>query len=309
MGTENTNGYTSTKVLVTGASGFIGSHLCARLTQLGAGVHAVSRQPRETDATITWHQGDLSDTAAVQDLFGSIRPDIVFHLASEVKGGRDLKLVMPTFNSNLLSTVNLLVAAAETGCKRIVMAGSLEEPAGEGSALVPSSPYAAAKAAASAYARMFHALYATPVALARIFMVYGPGQQDLLKLVPYVALSLLRGESPRLSSGQRPVDWIYVEDVVNGLLAMGLAPGIDGCTLDLGSGELVTTRRVVELLGEIVAAGVPLEFGTLPDRPLEQVRVANVADTARILGWKPGVSLRRGLEKTVEWCRHLGDGL
>lgn len=308
MGGATDSDYAGIRVLVTGASGFIGSRLCARLSSLGASIHAISRRPRTEHAAIAWHQGDLASDQVVRDLLAAVKPEIVFHLASEVKGGRDLKLVMPTFNANLLSTVHLLVAATETGCRRIVTAGSLEEPDGQERAVIPSSPYAAAKAAASAYARMFHALYQTPVVLARIFMVYGPGQQDLLKLVPYVALSLLRGESPRLSKGERPVDWIFVEDVVEGLLTMGLAPGIDGRTLDLGSGELVTTRRIVEILGEIVDAGIPLQFGALPDRPMEQVRVADVAATDRVLGWKPGVPLRSGLEQTVEWYRRrLGE--
>lgn len=296
--------YTGANVLVTGGSGFIGSMLCDRLRRQGAIVHAVSRQPRPArEHDIQWWQGDLADRETVQRLFASIRPERVFHLASAVTGGRDLKLVLPTFNANLLSTVNLLIAATEHGCRRVVVAGSLEEPDVQDHVVTPASPYAAAKWAASAYARMFHALYQTPVALARIFMVYGPGQQDLLKLVPYVTLSLLRGESPKLSSGQRPVDWVYVEDIVNGLLAMGMASGIDGGTVDLGSGELVTTREVVERLGDIIDAGAVLEFGALPDRPFEQVRRADIEQTFRVLGWRPAIPLQQGLEQTVEWYR------
>ena len=75
---------------------------------------------------------------------------------------------------------------------------------------------------------MFHALYKLPVVIARVFMVYGPAQQDLTKLVPYVILSILRGETPKISSGGRPVDWIYVSDVVDGFMALAERPGIDG---------------------------------------------------------------------------------
>jgi nucleoside-diphosphate-sugar epimerase len=90
------------------------------------------------------------------------------------------------------------------------------------------SPYAAAKFAASAYGRMFHALYHTPVTILRLFMVYGPGQQDLRKLVPYVTLALLKGEMPRVSSGVREVDRIYVDDVAAGYLAAATATGVEG---------------------------------------------------------------------------------
>lgn len=304
--------FSGAKVLVTGASGFIGSLLCDRLCHLGADVNAISRHPRHAgDAQkINWWQGDLSSQETVDGLFTKLRPDIVFHLASEVVGSREARVVLPTFNANLLSSVNILVAASAHQCKRIVTAGSLEEPDEMDSAVaVPGSPYAAAKWAASGYARMFHALYQTPVAIARLFMVYGPGQRDLRKLVPYVTLALLRGEIPKLSSGQRPVDWIYVSDVVDGLLAIGLCPGVEGGTFNLGSGDLVTTRQVVEMLCEIVGAGVVPEFGAIPDRPMERIKQADVGKSRHVLGWEPAVSLRQGLEQTVAWYRmHLETG-
>ena len=238
-------------------------------------------------------------------LVDEVAPDFVFHLASHVYGSRDLSLVEPTFRDNLASTVNLLTALAERDCRRIVLAGSLEEP-GEGeTGAVPSSPYAASKFAASAYGRFFHALYGTPVTIARIFMVYGPGQRDLNKLVPYVALSLLRGESPGLTGGTREVDWIFVDDVVEGLAAMAGAPGSEGKTVDLGSGRLVTVRQIAETLAEIVGGPAEPSFGSLADRPMEQIRVADTAATLDRIGWGSGTSLREGLVRTVDWCREL----
>ncbi len=296
------------KVLVTGGSGFIGSILCDRLCSLGAEVHAISRITRSsTNTCIRWWEGDVADSGIVRDLFGEIKPDIVFHLASEVKGCRELDFVLPTLSGNLISSVNILVAATEIRCKRIVIAGSLEEPDIGDRAAIPSSPYAAAKWASSAYARMFHALYQTPVVVARLFMVYGPGQKDLKKLVPYVTLSLLRQEEPELSSGQRLVDWIYVDDVVSGLLAMGVVSDVDGYTIELGSGDLVTVRRVVETLGNIIDAGVQLNFGVLPERPMEQVRAADIENTYRMIGWRPVVSLEQGIKETINWYKRQNE--
>ena len=293
--------YNGKKVLVTGASGFIGQRLCRYLSEQHAEIHAISRLIRTTpEADIRWWQGDLADEERVEALFAAVKPDIVFHLASEVTGGRDLSLIMPTFRCNLMSAVNILVAAERNECQRVVMAGSLEEPDQDDINAVPCSPYAAAKWAANGYARMFHALYGTSVVIARLFMVYGPGQQDLRKLIPYVTLSLLRGEQPKLSSGRRPVDWIYVNDVVTGLLNLGHVPGVDGAVVDLGFGELVTTREVVETLRDIIGGPQP-EFGALPERPMERVKAADVGATYRMLGWKPAVPLREGLQKTVEW--------
>jgi nucleoside-diphosphate-sugar epimerase len=106
------------KALVTGASGFIGRHLCRRLEQTGVEVHAISRN-RQTTSTnaVQWWQGDMGDATTAQRLFSAIEPDTAFHLASHVTGSRDLAIVAPTFHSNLLSTVNLLTAATEVGCR------------------------------------------------------------------------------------------------------------------------------------------------------------------------------------------------
>jgi nucleoside-diphosphate-sugar epimerase len=263
-------------------------------------VYAVSRNPASAASDgVHWCQGGLEDLAVARRVFDVARPGLVFHLASHVAGARDLALVLPTFASNLASTVNLLTVAAERGCDRIVLTGSLEEPT-EPQA-VPSSPYAAAKHAASGYARMFHALFASPVILMRLFMVYGPAQADLRKLVPSVILSLLRGEPPRVSSGGREIDWIFVEDVVEALVAAAVAPGAVGKTLDVGSGHLVPIRSVVERLVHIVNPAVQPLFGAVPDRPLEQVRVADTAMTTSLTGWKPAIGLDEGLRRTVSW--------
>jgi nucleoside-diphosphate-sugar epimerase len=292
------------KVLVTGASGFIGTHLCGRLHQMGAEVHGVSRVVRAVEErSVRWWQGDLSDITIVQKLLSAIKPEVIFHLASHVAGAREVNRVLPTFASNLASTVNLLTVVTEVGCQRLVLAGSLEEPSADEVDAVPGSPYAAAKWASRAYARMFYDLYRTPVVIARIFMVYGPGQQDLRKLIPYVILSLLKGDPPQLSTGQRPVDWIYVADVVDGLMALAFTAGVEGCTIDLGSGILVPVRDVVEQIVQVVGTGVEPLFGAVPERPFEQIRVAETAQTHAKLGWRPTTSLKIGIEHTVAWYR------
>ena len=293
------------RILVTGASGFIGSHLCHRLVEDRAEVHAVYRTqiPAKEKDQLLWWQADLADLSAVRHLFREIRPDVIFHLASHVKGAPNLEHVLPTFHSNLESTINLLTLAAETGCRRVVLTGSLAEPDPQNGEFFPSAPYAAAKWASSGYARMFHALYKLPVVIARVFMVYGPAQQDLTKLIPYVTLSLLRGETPKITSGERLVDWVYVSDVVEGFVALGQAPGIDGATIDLGSGKLISIREIVQQLASVVDPKARAEFGALPDRPLEPTRLAKTAETFGKIGWEPQVSLREGLERTVDWYR------
>lgn len=298
--------FSGQRILVTGASGFLGTHLCDRLCKNGAEVHAVSRTLRTADTNgLQWWQGDLSDIATVRSLLSTIKPEVIFHLSGNVTGARNLDLVLSTFDSLLSTTVNLLTVAAEIGCRRIVLIGSLEEPEPGHTDAAPSSPYAAAKWACSAYGRMFHELYQVPTVIVRPFMTYGPGQ-DVRKIIPSVTLSLLQGQAPKLSSGQRQVDWIYVDDVIDGLLAAAQVSNVEGCTFDLGSGILIPIRAVVQQLVNLVDSGVEPLFGALPDRPLEQVRVANTDYSYAKLGWQPVTSLERGLALTVDWYRKQG---
>lgn len=301
-----------TKVLITGASGFIGQALTRRLSQAGAQVHGLYRRVRPVDtADGKWWQCDLTDPVATRHVVNSIRPEVVFHLASHVVGRRELPTVAPTLQSNFMSTVNLLTVLGDD-CRRIVLTGSMEEPSAAGADWpVPSSPYAAAKLAANAYGRMFHRLYGTPVVILRLFMVYGPGQQDLTKLIPYTILSLLNDRPPNVSSGRRHVDWVYVDDVVEAFVAAGVAPAaVNGGTFDIASGELVTVRTVVERLTQLINPSLRPQFGAAPDRAYEQEPTANLRPAAEQLHWRPRTPLTDGLARTVEWYRqHMTDGV
>jgi UDP-glucose 4-epimerase len=291
-------------VLVTGSSGFIGTHLCHRLLNCHARVHAISRESHRADSEhLHWWQADLRDISAIRRVFKTVQPEIVFHLASYVVGARELDVVLPTFYDNLASTVHLLTEAAAAGCGRIVLASSSEEPNTSDDSTFPCSPYAAAKWASSMYGRMFYQLFQTPVVMPRIFMTYGPNQKDAKKLVPFVICQLLRGQAPKLSSGRRLADWIYVDDVVEGLLRAAVTPGIEGCAFDLGSGSLVSVRGIVKQIAEIVGNRIEPAFDALPDRPFEQERAADTTFLSEKLGYQPGTSLKQGLEATVDWYR------
>ncbi|MFT3786195.1 MAG: NAD-dependent epimerase/dehydratase family protein [Tepidisphaeraceae bacterium] len=272
----------------------------ARVDRRGAEVHATSRRSAADVHGAQVHTCDLANADAVDRVISAVKPDFVFHLASHVYGSRDITHVLPSFEANLTSTIYLLHATAThaPSCKRFVLAGSLEEPDRGG---VPSSPYAASKLAASQYAKMFYQLYASPVTIARIFMAYGPAQRDEKKLVPYVTRSLLKGESPRLTSGTRPVDWVYVQDVADSLIACATTPGLEGQTVDIGTGQLTTVRSVVERISNLVGQGTPV-FGSVEDRTDEQVRAADPTVASRLLG-RPMVDVEEGLRRTVEWYR------
>lgn len=291
------------RVLVTGARGFIASRLCRRLTADGADVFGQSTKAITPRAGMSWRQIDLTDRAAVTALIRDVRPEVLFHLAGHVTGSPNVEHVGPTVDQNLISTINVLTAAVETVRCRVVLAGSMQEPPPDDSNGVLCSPYAASKWACTAYARMFHGLYQLPVSIARPFMVYGPGQWDSAKLLPYVVTSFLNGEAPRVSSGDRALDWVYVDDVVEGFLAVALSEFVDARTVDLGTGVLVSIREIIARVRRIIGSHVEAAFGAIPDRPLERPHAARVEETKRLIGWSASTSLDDGLRAAVDWYR------
>jgi len=290
------------RVLVTGANGFLGRHLVSRLRSASAEVHTVGRQPSSDVVPVECRWiANVADEREAREVVQRVTPDVVVHLGALTHAAPDLELVLPTFHSALASTVNLLTALTEQGCRRIVLAGSIEEPVG-GAEVRPASPYAAAKWAASAYGRMFHALYDAPVVIARLALTYGPGQLAR-KVIPSAILALLRGEAPQVSSGARAWDVVYVDDVIDAFVRLVEGRGPDGATIDVGTGRLTTLRSIVEQVAAIVAPTIMPAFGAVADRPLAEAHAADAVATEAMLDWRATTSLETGLRKTVDWYR------
>lgn len=294
------------KVLVTGATGFLGWHLCTLLVDLGAEVVGVSRSASRTKLP-PGVQADAINLNLVDDAIALVertRPDYIFHLAGLVTADRSPDLVLPMLFGNLVGTVHVLHAALKVACKRVVQLGSSEEIGsvdGE-SWIVPTSPYAAAKAAGSSYGRMFNRLYGLPVVIARPFLVYGPRQAGS-KLIPYTILSLLRGETPLLTSGGQVRDAIFVTDLVRGILYSALSDAAVGQTLDLGSGVSHSVREIVQVIVELMGSKISPQFDKVPQRSEEQRHVADIARTREIIAWEPRWQLKDGLRETIAWYR------
>lgn len=292
------------RVLVTGASGFIGRHLTARLVAGGAEVATLGRTAAGPQPLLPQHVADVGDSEAVMAALVASRPDVVVHLAGHVTGTRDASAVMPTAEANLIGTIHLLTAAVSSGLRpRIVLAGSMEEPDGAVGHAVPQSPYAAAKWASAGYVRMFEALYGLDVVHLRLFMTYGPGPQDERRLVPFVVRALLDGRRPQLSSGTRRVDWVYVGDVVDALVAAVVAERPGATPIDIGSGERESVRALVERIAKMLGRGDLVRFGEVEDRPMECEPQADLTMARLRLGWRPRTPLESGLRAVVAWSR------
>jgi nucleoside-diphosphate-sugar epimerase len=293
---------TDETALVTGAGGFLGTCLMSRLAATGVRAIGSSRRPPapgSVPADAEWRLCDVEDAEAVQRLVREVRPTTVFHLASQVRGTRELAAVLPMFRANLASTVYLLAAASEAGCRRVVLAASMEELPVDQPARFP---YAIAKRAATEYGRFFQNTYGLSVVSARIGMAYGAGQRDIAKLVPHVILSQLEGKAPRLASGSRRADWTYVEDVADAFIACMNVESVEGTVVEIGTGEGTSVGDIAERLAAITGGPRP-EIGALADRSNDCDVVADADTTARLIGWRARVSLDEGLRRSVEWYR------
>ena len=286
-------------ILIFGGAGFIGAHLARRLAMLRAEVVCASRSAPagRWKNCVTIERCDASDLAAVSRLMDKVRPDLVYQLTSDSRGGGALSLIPDSIRNDVMATVNVLTASAERGT-RTVVAGSFEEPIGKADSAVPSSPYAAAKWAGAGYARMFSELHGLPVSVLRVMMTYGPGQKDY-KVLPYVIRKIAAGEPAMLSNGARQLDWVYVDDVADAFARAGAAPYPGAQSIPIGSGRTWPLRKLLETVGTMMGRADLLHFGAGEVRRMEREEAADLAPAARLLGWRATTSLEEGLRATI----------
>lgn len=288
-------------ILVTGASGYLGSAVAARLVVLGARVIGFSRTrpPVEFDH---WEPVDLRDRTRVDAAFRRWKPELVFHVAGATDARRVVDNVVPSFDANAYATVLVLEACKRYGCERFVYCASMEAPEPP-YADTPASPYGASKWVGAIYTSLFYKVFQLPTVILRTYFVYGPGWQASDKLVPYVVQTYLRRGRPRLSSPRREMDWVFIDDVVDAFLGAACHSSAVGCQMDIGTGRLTSIGKFVKLVRSEFDRSLPPLFEASPSRAEEVSAAANTELAMAKIGWAAVTPLEEGVRRTVNWYR------
>lgn len=308
------------RVLVTGAGGFIGSHLVERLVTEGASVRAFVRYNSRADIGLLRHlppellkeveviAGDLRDVQAVHKAAEGV--GVVFHLGALISIPYSYRHPLEVAETNFMGTLNTLLACREHGVARLIHTSTSEVygtarqvPIDEEHPLQGQSPYSASKIGADKLVESFYCSYELPVVTLRPFNTYGP-RQSARAVIPTIITQALTQSEVYLGNLDTSRDFTYVSDTVQGFLKAAIVPGVEGQTFHLGTEQEVRIGDLAEKI--ITKIGRPVKIVVDPVRlrpeKSEVLRLLSNNTRARQrLGWQPEVSLDEGVEHTIHW--------
>lgn len=310
----------STHALVTGAAGFIGSHLVEMLVRQGTHVRAFVRYnagqragnlgflPPDLRGSVELYFGDLRDVEAVAKAARGM--DQIYHLGAVITIPYSYQHPREVTDVNVTGTLNVLTAARDQGIPHVMITSTSEvygsaqyEPIDEKHPLHPQSPYAASKVAADALAISFHAAYGLPVRIVRPFNTYGP-RQSARAVIPAIISQALTRDVVRLGALHPTRDLTFVTDTVRGFLMSAESEAGIGRPVNLGTGHSITIGDLAELAIRLTGRKVEIVTDTQRIRPeaSEVTRLrSNNALAKELMGWQPQVSLEEGLCQTITW--------
>jgi UDP-glucose 4-epimerase len=296
-------------VLVTGAGGFLGRHLCALLLQQGATVHGTVRSS-PAPAGVCAHRVELSDAAAVGACFAAVEPSLVYHLASPVDLSRAPSALVALRPGILDATHHVAQGCLAHGA-RLVSAGTCEEygaqraPFAETMQAMPVSAYSCLKLAATQWLLTLHRVAGLQATVVRPFLGYGPGQAPA-RLIPAAVAAAIARRPFEITDGRQTREVNFVSDLVRGIAAAAI-PAASGAVINIGGGPELSVRSLATTIFELAGADPGLvQVGALPLRGGEVARFHGDHSRARsLLGHHPEVSLERGLRATLDhWSAH-----
>jgi UDP-glucose 4-epimerase len=307
-----------TKVLVTGGGGFIGSHLAAHLLESGYQVRVLDNFATGRRSNVIrlggeaeLVEGDIQSYERVNKAVAGC--EVVFHQAALPSVPRSVQDPLTSNASNVIGTLNVLLASRDHGVRRVVYASSSsvygsnpDLPKREDSAALPISPYATAKLAGEGYARSFHGVYGLETVALRYFNVFGPYQDPTSQyaaVIPNFITALLAGEPPVIfGDGEQSRDFTYVANVVQANVLAMEAPGVAGKVYNVACGDRVTLNRLVDELRDLLGSDVEPVYAAPRAGDIKH-SLADLTRARAELGYEPAVQLRAGLERTIEHLR------
>lgn len=314
------------RVLVTGAGGFIGSHLTERLVAEGATVRALVRYnsrndrgliatlPEPVQDAIELITGDVRDADTVHRAVEGM--DLVMHLAALISIPYSYRNPAEFVQTNVVGTTNILDAARRANVQRVIHTSTSEVYGTARSTLIdeahplqPQSPYSASKIAADALVSSYGLAFGFPVSIVRPFNTFGP-RQSLRAVIPTIITQALKGDRLKLGRLDTTRDFNFVGDTVEGFLRVAQSGQTLGRAINLGTGRDVAIGEVVRLVGRILGKTIDVEVEHTRMRPdaSEVMRLCADASAARDLaGWTPQVDFETGLARTIDWVRAQRD--
>jgi UDP-glucose 4-epimerase len=302
-------------VLVTGAAGFIGSHLVRRLVTAGAEVNVVLKKEaapwriQDIIDQLTVFECDITDYPSLQNTLSSLQPQIVFHLSAHVDVTRSWEFVHSLVLHNIQGTINIITALKDTGFKSFVYAGSSEEygnlpsPLSESQRESPISPYSFSKLSGTLFCQMAARTFDLPITVLRFFPTYGPYQEGSM-LIPAAIRELLAGREFRMTHGEQRRDFIYVDDVVEAFLRVAACEKTAGEVFNVGTGVPRKVKEVIDIITKQIGKECSVLRGAIPCRKGEGDECySNNQKLLDVIGWAPEISLEEGLAITVAWYK------
>ncbi len=307
------------RALVTGATGFIGSHLTRHLVSKGVEVHVFVRPSsdpwrlQDVWPRLHIHRGDLASVEDVRRIVRAVQPDTIFHLGSYVNVKRSLEDIDEINRVIIGGTLNLVrVILSEVPDAFFINTGTCEEygdgpvPFREDQMPRPVSPYSAAKVAATYFVHMATRSLGLKAVTVRPFLTYGPAQLPL-RLIPQAILAGLLRREFKMTPGEQTREFNYVADIVEGYAQIARTPEVAGEIINLGNGQEIQIREVVRLIFDLMGNPIEPQIGALPYRPGETWHFySDPSKAKRLLNWEARTPLEEGLRRTIAWYeRHL----
>ncbi len=312
------NFYKGKKVLVTGGTGFVGSCVVKKLIVAGAEVCVASRPSggivkkmdrlREVKRIIKMINLDLLDDPAVHDAISTFMPAVVVNAAAVPNSNRTLDALDDQIQGNFITAVNLVKVAAKNKIGKFVHIGSIAEYGDSPSPFVetmreqPTYPYSLSKIMATHAVLLYGKLSGMATTVVRPAAVFGPTQDFGLMLIPNIIKSAIDGKNFDMNPGDQIRDFVYVEDLVDGILIAGASPHSDQQIFNLGGNKGYKVKDVATMLNKLMGNSIRINFGAEPYRPRDAMECYMDASKAeKILGWRARTPIEIALRQTVNW--------